>query len=422
MFESIDKMWTYRPVLLVVICLFFSFLMWASLSEIDQQVRGTGRIIPSGKARMIQHLEGGIVEQILIREGQKVQVEQPLFVISNQRAENDLDELKITLASYRIKQTRLQAELDNQKTVNFLASDIDLYPSIVKSEKQLFETRRSAFYEKIKSMEEKFKQKSLKLVDLNTRVKNLKEELAIAKEQLAIKKRLFEAGAMSRSRYLDADSDVKDFNTRISRVDKEIPVVIAERAEANNLLEEYRQGYNSEILDELQEVQFDIKKVRERIDSLQDQVTRTSVKSPINGIVNKLHINTVGGVVQPGAVMAEVIPVDETLIVEGQISTEDRGKVWPSLPVTVKLTAYDYTLYGGLEGTLTNISADSFLDKQNNEYYQVFVTLNGQDLGGDKPVYPGMITELNIKTGKISVLSSILRPFWEIRDNALREK
>lgn len=422
MFETIDKMWSYRPVLLLVICLFFSFISWASLTEIDQQVRGTGRVIPSGKARMVQHLEGGIIDQILIKEGQKIEADQPMFIISNERAENDLDELDITLASYTIKQTRLKAELNKQNTIDFDPESIEKYPSIVVSEKQLFEARRSSFKEKIKSMEEKFRQKSLKLVDLNTRVKNLKEELEIAKEQLEIKRRLFEAGAMSRSRFLDAQSEVKDFNTRISRVDKEIPVVIAERAEADNLLEEYRQAYYSEVLDQLQEVQFDIKKVSERIASLQDQVTRTSVKSPIKGIVNKLHINTIGGVVQPGAVMAEVIPVDETLIVEGQISTEDRGKVWPSLPVTVKITAYDYTIYGGLDGTLTNVSADSFLDKQNNEYYQVFVTLEGQSLGPDKPVYPGMIAEINIKTGKISVLSSILRPFWEIKDNALREK
>lgn len=422
MLNRIDSKWRYRPVLWLAIVVFFVFLGWASWAEIDQQVRGTGKVIPSGKARLVQHLEGGVVEKILIEEGQSVEKNQPIYVINNQRARSDLQELRITLASLKIKQARLQAELDDKGKIDVAAEFRQNYPSIIRSEEQLFTSRRSAFRERMGSMEDRYEQKTLKLSDLRSTVENLNKELAIAEEQLLIKKRLFNAGAMSRSQYLDADSRVKDFNTRISKVQKEIPVVISERSEAKARMEEIRQDYYSEVLDEMNKVKVDTKKIRERVISIEDEVTRTSVRSPINGIVNKIHVNTIGGVVQPGQVMAEIIPVDETLIIEGRVSTEDRGKIWPGLPVSIKITAYDYTLYGGLEGELTNISADSFLDKQNMEYYNVLIALEKDKLEDGRRVFPGMIAEINIKVGKISVLRSILKPFLDIQANALREK
>ncbi|MBK67312.1 MAG: hypothetical protein CMP22_04180 [Rickettsiales bacterium] len=422
MFDKVDYKWRYRPVLWLAVITFIGFVSWASWAEIEQQVRGEGRVIPSGKARLVQHLEGGIVEKILIEEGQTIEVGEPLYHISNEKAKGDLQELRISLASYEIKIERLKAERDDQSKFRVSAEYNINYPSIVRAEEQLFTSRRSSFREKMESMDNRYKQKSLRLSDLKSTVENLTKEKSIAEEQLNIKKRLFEAGAMSRSQYLEAESRVKDFETRISKVQKEIPVIVSERSEEKGLMEETRQNYYSEVLDDLNEAQLNYKKIFERIRSIEDQVTRTSVKSPINGIVNKIHVNTVGGVVQPGQVMAEIIPIDETLIIEGRISTEDRGKVWPGLPVTVKITAYDYTLYGGIDGTLTNISADSFLDQQNTEYYNVFIELKKDSLADGRKVFPGMIADLSIKVGKISVLRSILKPFLEIRANALREK
>lgn len=422
MFDKVDYKWQYRPIFWLALIFFIGFVAWASWAEIDQQVRGQGRVIPSGKARLVQHLEGGIVEKILIEEGQTIKAGDPLYHISNERAKSDLEELRISLASYDIRISRLKAERDKKSRIDFPDGARVKYPSLVRSEEQLFNSRRNSIREKLESMDNRYKQKTLKLSDLKSTVENLTKEKAVAEEQLAIKKRLFDAGAMSRSQYLEADSRVKDFDTRISKVQKEIPVVISERSEEQGLMEETRQNYYSEVLDDLKEAQLNYRKIAERIRSIEDQVTRTSVRSPINGVVNKIHANTVGGVVQPGQVMAEIIPIDETLIIEGRISTMDRGKIWPGLPVNVMITAYDYTLYGGIDGTLTNISADSFLDKQNQEYYNVFVELETDRLADGRKVYPGMVADMNIKVGKISVLRSILKPFLDIRNKAFREK
>ena len=146
------------------------------------------------------------------------------------------------------------------------------------------------------------------------------------------------------------------------------------------------------------------------------------ITSPVKGIVNKIYVNTIGGVVAPGSVLAEIIPIGETLVVEGKIATNDRGKIWLGLPVVMKVTAYDYSTFGGIKGELTHISADSFIDNRNNEFYQVRVTLDADKLSDSEPIYPGMTVNLNIVSSKVSVLRSILKPLWNIKDEAMRER
>jgi len=421
-FDTFDRFFNYRLPLIAVTVFIIIMTLWASFTTIDQQVRGSGRIIPLGKARVIQHLEGGIVEEIPVTEGQQVTAGQTLFIISNEKAKSDLEEIYVDVQALEIKKQRLQAELDDKPTVDF---DEDLkknFVSIIQSETALFNARRSQSQEKINGLNERLRQKDFHLEDLTSRVQNLNEEYQIAKEQNEIKKKLRAVGASSQSQYLDTQSQVRSFETRIGQVKKEIPVTEAEATEIRNLIEETKQNIRSDILNDLNQVNIDLKKYEERVQGFQDQVARTTIKSPINGIINKININTIGGVIAPGQVVAEIIPLDETLVVEGMISTNDRGKVWPGLPVMVKVTAYDYTIYGGIEGTLTQVSADSLIDGKGQEYYRVNVTLKNNKLAQDKTIYPGMMVDLNILTGKISVLQALLRPLRHIQENALREQ
>jgi HlyD family secretion protein/adhesin transport system membrane fusion protein len=420
-FAKFDKSWSYRPVLLVGVACMICFFGWASMTKINEHVRATGRVIPSGKTRLIQHLEGGIVNEILVSEGENIKANDIIFYIKNQRAESELQELNIALSALDIKRLRLQAELDEKEPV-YPEEMAEKYQEIIQSEKDLFAARRNEFEENVDGLEKRMKQKVLKLDELNTTVDNISKELSVAQEQLGIKMELRKKGAVSRSQYLDAVSAVRDFETRISKTQKEIPIVKSEISELTSLLEERRQKRFSEIGEELNKVKVDLRKIRERIEALNDQVERTAIRSPVDGVVNKIYINTIGGVIQPGGNLAEIIPLNETLIVEGRISTNDRGKVWPGLPVVAKITAYDYTLYGGIDGELTYISANSFIDNQNQQYYQVRISLDTTDFGEEKQIYPGMTAELNIIAGQISVLHSILKPFWNIRNNAFREK
>jgi membrane fusion protein, adhesin transport system len=420
--DTHEKSWQYRPLFwaLVVFLVFFTF--WASTTEIDQHVRGTGKIIPAGKTRVIQHLEGGIITDILVSEGEKIESGQVLFHIANKGAEAELSELGIAVTSLELRKIRLQAERnENTQTVEFPEKLEKLHPVIAESERKIFEARQAEINEKIDGLEKRMRQKVLKLDELNTNIKNLRQELSVAREQLDIKTQLRKTGAISRSQYLETESEVKNFNTRIAKVEKEIPITKSELGEIINLLEETKQNWQSKIAEDINSINIDLRKIEERIAALSDEVNRTAVVSPVNGVVNKLNFNTIGGVVQPGAPIAEIIPLEETLILEGRISTNDRGKIWPGLPVVAKITAYDYTIYGGIDGVLTYISADSFIDKQNQEYYQVRVTLQTEKMSEDKPVFPGMTAEMSILAGKVSVMHALLKPIFNIRENALRE-
>lgn len=411
----------YRLTLALCTFCITAFLIWSAFTTIHLHVRGMGKIIPSGKIRAIQHLEGGIIKKILIKEGQIVKKNDVLFQLENIRAESDMKEVQLELSAMEIKKNRLQAELDLKDKVTFPEIFLTKYTNICTNETQIFNIRKKEFHEKKQVFKKQMNQKVLNLDEMENTVKNIYQEMNIAKQQLSIRARLMKTGAISRSQYLETDSKVKSFITRISKLKKEIPIVKSEISELLSLLEEMKQNWRANIAVELNQTDISAQKLNERIKSYNDTVNRKDVTSPINGIVKTMSVNTIGGVLQPGQVIAEIIPLQETLIVEAHISTEDRGKIWVGLPVIAKITAYDYSVYGGVKGTLSYISADSFIDNQNRQYYLVQIELKNHNIGKDKPLLPGMAVEINILANKISILDAILRPFRKLRDNAIRE-
>lgn len=420
-FENSGTIWRFRIPLVLTIVMIVSALVWSSTSEIHQQVFATGRVIPSGKARKIQHLEGGIIREIKIKEGDVVNKGDDLFYMSNQAARSRLGEIQVSLQALEIKRERLMAERDEKNVFKVDSKLFREYPNIVQSEQELFYARRGEIKEKLNGLRDRLRQKSFRVDELTLEAHNLENELNVAKEQLEIKERLNQTGATSKSEYLTQKSRVFNLITRLSNVEKEIPTVQSERDEIDKEINAERKKYKSEVLGELRDTDLEIKQLRERQTGFEDEVLRMVVSSPIKGIVAKLDVNTIGQVVQGGQQMAEIVPVEEKLIVEGRVTTNNRGKIWPGLPVVAKITAYDYTIYGGLKGELEHISADSIVEDDGQEYYTVRVVLDHEKIGEDKPVHPGMTVDLNILTEKISVLHAIMRPFLRLKDNALRD-
>lgn len=420
-FELVDDFWNYRPVLIALIALLLMFMLWAGFSDIDQHVTATGRIIPSGNARIVQHLEGGIVETILVKEGQAVEAGETLFLVANTRAKTQLKEGAIEQLSLRARKLRLEAELNGMETLELPADFVSNNSNLARSEMALFEANRQHFLETIKGIDERKNQKEFERTALLAQIKNIKQELEVSDRQLAIRKKLLDAGAISETLYLNNKSQSRKLITQLESAKNKVPILEAEKTELASLLEETQQKHQSEVGEQLKAAQLKIETLAERVSALQDQVLRSSINSPIDGTVNKLHIHTVGGVSQPGAPLAEIIPANETLVVEGQIATTDRGKVWPELPAVTKISAYDYTIYGGIDGELIYISPDSFVDKQNRELYKVRVALESDRLSNDHLVRPGMTAEVSILTGQISILRALLKPLINIRSQALRD-
>jgi adhesin transport system membrane fusion protein len=408
-------------LLFVLLFIIVSFFVWASMSDIVQHVQGQGRVIPSGKTRSVQHLEGGIVREILVKESDSVVVGQELFVIDNINASTNRNEAQLKENELGIRLVRLRAEQDGYVAPRFSDELTRVYPQIVKAEMQLFQARAKEFENEIGVLDEQVKQKHLRLESSQEILRNLKSELNIALEQLNLNKKMFEAGSVSRSKYLDAQSRVSNFRTRIAQMSKEIPVIRAEKSEVQSKLVQAQQQNEAEIIEEINSVAFEQKQVVERLGNFNDRVSRTKVLAPVHGVVNARYIDTVGGVVQPGAIMADILPLEEKLLVEGQVSTEDRQKIYLGLPVKIRLSAYDFKRTGAVDGVLKQISADSFADQQGRHFYKIKVEIDAGALPAGVGIFSGMVVDLNVTVGRVSVLEAILRPFLSIKNQAFKK-
>jgi|TARA_R110002126_G_scaffold13118_3_gene56845 HlyD family secretion protein/adhesin transport system membrane fusion protein len=411
--------WNYRPVFFLAMLSFILCLVWASQSEIDQYVRGQGRVITPGKNKNIQHLEGGILADILVHEGQDVKKGDVLFVVSNITAESELKESRVHIDALQLRLARLAAELKMEDTVNFPKEIADKVPSLVINELALFQSRLDRRQEQIQGLEEKSNQKRLRLVELKTQFQDLSKELHITQEQFRINQRLLKSGAISETRYLDSKSKVSNFNTRLSSVRKKIPIIDAELSEFEANIQEALSKHESEVLDEISTVKVEIQQLQERMKLYLDKVQRTAILAPDDGEIVTVYYNTIGGTIRSGDVIAELAPANKELIVEAKISTSDRGKLWVGLPANIKITAYDYSIYGSVEGRVEAISADSLVDENGRNYYRVRISLKEQQLRVDMPIRAGMQTEVNVLTGKKKVMDIILNPLKRSFDTAL---
>ena len=423
----IDSLWQIRNMpshrallVLMVLCVLF-FWLWCAFSTIEQQVRGQGSIVPSGQAKLIQHLEGGIVTSILVEEGQKVELDQPLFRISNQQAESDVKELQLQAAAMRLQIRRLYAERDGKDAPDFKGLTENAPAGTVENELQLFNAHTRNIKDNLNILQDQAHQKELKLDDSQTQLSNLNDELKVASDQLAINERLRAAGAISETRYLQSKSSKQDLMTRVGVVAKSIPVTRAEMNESLNRIKEMQQKHQGDILEDLRKAELALSQTEERIKTPDDKVRRTTVTSPIRGIVNKLYITTVNGVVKPGDRLVEIVPLDDKLIVEARVPTKDRGLIWQGLSALVKISAYDYALYGGIHGKVIEISPDTLLDEHGVPYYRVRVSLEKNMLSESMPLFPGMTADVNILSGKVTILQYLMRPIWNVKENALRE-
>ena len=411
---------SYRIVLITVVVALLAFFTWAILSEIDLHVRGYGRIIPSGNAKVIQHLEGGIVTEIFVKEGQKVDDGTPLFQINNTRALSEQKESQISKAALEARLIRLEAERNDANNLNFPAPLLEQIPSILLNEQDIFETRRRRFAEEANVLTEQARQKALKLEDLKSQLSNVTEEYDIAKRQLEINEKLKKSGAVSETKYLNSKSAVKNFETRLSSIRKQIPVAAAALEEVRNKsggLEEKKMG---DILKEMNETRVDIQKLQERLKSFGDRVERTEILSPARGVINSIYVTTVGGVIRPGEPLAELIPLDDTLIVEAQVPSKDRGQIWNGQDVLIKITAYDFARFGGIQGTVQDISADSIQDPQGGFNYRVKIAIESGSIPENMTLFPGMTADVDILTGKTTIMNYLLKPLRRISGNAFQ--
>lgn len=410
-------------IMLITIILFFvCFITWAYNATLEEVTRGEGRIIASSQTQVVQHLEGGILQDLLVREGQIVEKSQVLMRIENKIAEAELAEKRKRYISLLATAARLNAETTGTETIEYPRIVLDQAPDVAASERQLFLRRQEQLEQQIQILVDQKRQKIQELQELLGRTDSLKRQLLIAQEEIELIEPLVESGASSRLDLIRARQKIEDLDSQIGATELSVPRTRTAISEADRRIEEKQFSFRAEAQQDLNTSVAEANQLEEEITAGLDRVTRTEIRSPVRGTVNKVLLNTIGGVVRPGDDLVEIVPLGDALLVEARIRPADRAQLWPGLPAVVKLSAYDYSIFGGLDAQLVDISADTITDDQGETFYRIRLRTDQTNLGEDKPIIPGMTASVDILTGEKTVLQYLMKPILKAKQNALRER
>ncbi len=395
-------------------------LGWAAFTELDRVSRGTGRVVPQLQIQTVQHLEGGIVGEILVREGEHVERGRPLFRIDNSIWRSELGQARLEIIARRMRLARLEAETRGSESLTMPDALVREMPRIAEREVALFEGRRKTLMEQIAILDDQLRQKELELAELRSRWTNTTRERELVAQRVANLRRLAGIGGVSVNEMLDSERVLQQIEGRLSETLHDIPRIEAAMSEVTRRRREATLRFRSDAERERSETELAIAKFEESMAALRDRSTRSEVLAPITGVVNKLYVTTVGGVIKSGEPLLQLVPADAAIAVEARLSPTDRAEIWPGQTATVKISAYDYALYGGLPGRVVDISPDALTDEKGLPYFRVKLEAAATGFGRDKPVVPGMTAEVDILIGRRTVLDALVRPVRKIADDALR--
>ncbi len=431
-----------RLMLWVMVLFFVAAIGWASWAQIDQVTVGQGKVIPSSQIQVVQNLEGGLVKEILVKEGQLVKKGQQLLLIDDTRFRSDYREREQQVANLTASVLQLSASINSvavnrdfniqawEKSVVLDYGKLTFPPVLEETQPQLTQRQKAEYREDLDNLrnqlsviDQQVEQKQQDLVEIEARVRNLRQSYQYAKKELDITQPLADEGVVPRIELLKLQRQVNDTRREMTSSELKIPVIKSAIKESMLNRIDVALKFRSEQQEKLNNAQDQLSALVESAVGLEDRVNRTVVVSPVTGKIKTLNVNTVGGVIQPGMDIVEIVPTEDTLLVEAKIAPKDIAFLRPNLNAIVKFTAYDFTKYGGLVGELEHISADTTQDEEGNSFYIVRVrtekTSFGQD--ADLPIIPGMTASVDIITGKRTVLEYLLKPILSAKTNALKE-
>ncbi|MFV3369612.1 HlyD family type I secretion periplasmic adaptor subunit [Pseudomonas sp. NY15435] len=399
-------------------------LLWAHFAQIDEVTRGEGKAIPSSKVQKIQNLEGGIVSQIFVHEGQVVQAGEQLMRLDPTRFQSNVGETEADRLAMFLRVERLSAEVE-ERPLNIPDDVRAKVPGQASSEEALFHSRQQQLKDETDGLQQQLVQKQQELREFVSKQAQYRNSLNLLRQEISMSEPLVAQGAMSQVELLRLKRGEVENRGQLDATTLAIPRAEAAVKEVERKVAETQSRFRSDALKELNEARTELSKATATGKALEDRVSRTLVTSPVRGIVKQLLVNTIGGVIQPGSDLIEIVPLDDTLLVEARIRPQDIAFLRPGQHAMVKFTAYDYTIYGGLQADLEQIGADTVTDDDGNSFYLIKLRTRKSHLGtDDKPllIIPGMIATVDIMTGKKSILSYLLKPILRAKAEALRER
>lgn len=415
---------TSHMILACTVLFFSSALTWAALARIDEVTRGEGKVIPTSKIQVIQNLEGGILTEILIKEGQIVEKNQPLLRLDDIRFSSSYRETRSKYLSLSARAARLKAEAEGG-TISFPEDVIAEDPALAEGEQALFRSRANELESNRSILNQQESQTQQEITELEARKNKLARSYALLKQELDMSEPLVADGAISDVEILRLKRSVNDIQGDLEASKLAIPRLVAANEEARNKISDLEIKFRTEARSELSTVTAELSTVEETLRGQEDRVSRTLVRSPVRGTVKQLMVTTIGGVIQPGMDLLEIVPLEGGLLVEAHVRPADIAFLYPDQDAQVKLTAYDYSIYGGLPAKLEHISADTITDDSGESFFLIRVRTERSYLGKEPApleIIPGMTATVDILTGQKTVLDYLLKPVLRARERALRER
>ncbi|MFL2687607.1 MAG: HlyD family type I secretion periplasmic adaptor subunit [Alphaproteobacteria bacterium] len=416
---------SWRPVALTIIGLLIIAIIWAFFARLDVVAKALGNVVPQGQIKTIQHLEGGIVREFFVREGDKVKKGQILVQLDLGAAGMNADELQVRIDGLYLKRARLHAHV-NRIPLSFPEAPAERQLGLVNAERQAYDSRQRQVSSRLEVVDRQIKQKEAELKEFLAQKVSTKQALAIAYERSAISQGLVKDKLVSKLELLEIRRDIGELRGKLAEIEAAIPRAKASIAETIARRAEDTVRFRSESIELLRETEVDLARHRELLSKASDQVRRTEVLSPIRGVVKNLANNTVGGVVRAGDPIMEIVPVNEKLVIEAKLNPVDVGFVKEQMKADVKISTYEFIRYGGLEGTVTQVAADANQDRQTGEhYFRVIVETDKSYLlseGKKLPISSGMQAEVDIHIGTKSVFQYLIQPVLKLKHEAFRER
>ena len=410
-----------RILLRALFAAFVVFIVWAGLVNIDEVTRGDGKVIPSQQLQVLQSLDGGIVSQILVKEGDVVNAGQVLLQVDSTRFESSVRENRSEYLSLSAKAARLMAIREGKPfdpPAEVMAED----PKTVAQERQLYETANSEMQTQISIARQQLEERQQELAEARSKQNQGAQAYESSMKELAVTKPLLASGAVSEMEVLRLQRDVDRFRSERDIATSQISRAQAAVTEASRKIQEVELDFRNTASKEFSETTAKLNALTQTSTGLNDKVKQSAIRSPVRGTVKRLLVNTVGGVVQPGRDIVEIVPLEGKLVLEAKVQPRDIAFLRPGQKAMVKFTAYDFSIYGGLDATLELIGADSVTDDRGNTFYTVRVSTTKTSLADHLPIIPGMVAEVDIITGQKTILSYLLKPVLRAKQAAMTER
>jgi len=407
-----------------VFMMIVAFMIWAGSAVLDEVTRGIGQAIPSQQVQVIQNLEGGILEAILVAEGQIVEKGDVLVRLDNTVASSHYRDAFAKSIEHMAAISRLTAQV-NKTDITFPQEVADHDPQITKEQLNIFEAYKNQLSLELKILRSEYNQKIQEIKEIKGKQTELNKSLKLAREQKKIAEPLMKKGLYSRVDFIKLDRDVVGLQGQINALKLSLPRLKNAAEEAQERMAQRRAEASSLAYEEISRRRIELNSLKQTIAAGQDRVTRKDVRSPVRGTVKQIIINTIGGVIKPGEPILEIVPLDDTLLFEVQIRPADIAFLYPGQKAKIKISAYDFSIYGGMEGVVEQISADTIIDERGDSYYKVKLRTETNAIlhhGTQLPIISGMTASVDILTGKKSVLDYLMKPILKASQNALRER